>query len=278
MPCCCPAQEAVSDSTLTFLVYALYERATNAFNPKSSGAGDVGTQSSIVGGSARAASRTVSPTLGANTGSKKRPAASTSFTLSGGPGASNGHAPKKQKSAPAAKARCPIPRSHHTPCRCRPAVTEPLKVCLASCSSKASAPAGRQSGRAGRGSKPMARDLSDECIYVVNYLMKKDGAVEFNSPVDRELYPEYYQAIKKPMDLGSVLANLKVPCPPRPLLYLFAALPPLPPPPPAETALRAHQAGKYTNPQFVLDDVLLVFANCRYTGHPDPLGFRVLGF
>ena len=41
-------------------------------------------------------------------------------------------------------------------------------------------------------------------------LMNKENAVLFATPVDPELYPDYYQLIPEPMDFGTILEKVQV--------------------------------------------------------------------
>ena len=40
--------------------------------------------------------------------------------------------------------------------------------------------------------------------------LTRDDTHIFAEPVDRTLYPEYYRAIKRPMDFGTIMARLRV--------------------------------------------------------------------
>ena len=46
-------------------------------------------------------------------------------------------------------------------------------------------------------------------VRVVEYIMSIEGADIFHQPVDQAEFPEYYAAVKTPMDLGTVHTNLK---------------------------------------------------------------------
>ena len=49
----------------------------------------------------------------------------------------------------------------------------------------------------------------NRAVKVLEYIMSTDGADVFSQPVDQTQFPEYYAAVKTPMDLGTVYTNLK---------------------------------------------------------------------
>lgn len=54
----------------------------------------------------------------------------------------------------------------------------------------------------------MDAETVQRCILVLETLMDKPGATAFTAPVDPEQWPEWYQIVQKPMDLGTVRAEL----------------------------------------------------------------------
>mmetsp|Transcript_78494 Transcript_78494/g.96043 ORF Transcript_78494/g.96043 Transcript_78494/m.96043 type:complete len:204 (+) Transcript_78494:55-666(+) len=48
-----------------------------------------------------------------------------------------------------------------------------------------------------------------ECEKLLNDIMNSEIAIPFNEPVPTHLYPDYLAVIKKPMDLGTILSNIK---------------------------------------------------------------------
>ena len=80
-----------------------------------------------------------------------------------------------------------------------------------------------------------------ECYRILGDLQKHTAAAPFNQPVDPMLLniPDYFDVIKNPMDLGTIMANL--------------------------------EAGDYMSAEEVAEDVSLVWRNCRTynpPGHP----------
>ena len=51
--------------------------------------------------------------------------------------------------------------------------------------------------------------IVQRALKVMDYIMSIDGADVFMAPVDQMQFPEYYAAVKMPMDLGTVQVNLK---------------------------------------------------------------------
>ena len=75
---------------------------------------------------------------------------------------------------------------------------------------------------------------------VVAAVMKhKHARLLFNQPVDASLFPDYKKIIKRPMDLGTVMARLR------------------------EGEASGWQRGTYSMPDDVLADVSLIWSNCN---------------
>ena len=59
------------------------------------------------------------------------------------------------------------------------------------------------------GGTKVEKDVATRCVRLLELIMDMEGADVFEEPVPRDVYPQYYEMIERPMDLGTAMDKLK---------------------------------------------------------------------
>ena len=59
------------------------------------------------------------------------------------------------------------------------------------------------------GGTKVEKDVATRCVRLLELIMDMEGADVFEEPVPRDVYPQYYEMIERPIDLGTAMDKLK---------------------------------------------------------------------